>query len=174
MIGFIGVAATVFIATVLVFASTKPDIFKVQRMATIKAAPETLFALINDLRSHLQWSPFEKDPAIKRNFSGAEAGPGSVYSWEGNRQVGAGRIEITDASEPSSVTMQLQMYRPFKADNLVEFAIKPNGAGTDVSWTMSGRQPFMAKIVATLVNCDKMVGKEFEAGLAKLKALAEG
>jgi uncharacterized protein YndB with AHSA1/START domain len=163
----------VAMAAILVVAATKPDTFRIQRAATIKAPPEKIFPLINDLHRHLSWSPFEKDPAMKRSFNGAEIGKGQVYAWDGNRQVGAGRIEITEALPPSKVAMKLDMLRPLKASNDVEFTLVPNGDSTVVTWAMRGRQPYMAKLMSTLINCDKMVGGQFEQGLAKLKTVAE-
>jgi hypothetical protein len=135
--------------------------------------PEKLFPFLNDLRSHLAWSPFEKDPAMKRKLSGAESGMGSVYEWEGNKQVGAGRIEITESQPNARVAMKLDMYRPFQAHNIVEFTLTPKGGSTELTWAMHGPQPFMAKLVGLFMDCDKMVGGEFETGLAKLKTLAE-
>ena len=114
---------------------------------------------------------------MKRTHSGAARGKGAVYEWEGNRQVGAGRIAIID-STPSKVTMALDMLKPFEAHNVVEFTLEPKGGSTNVTstkvtWAMRGRQPYMAKLMSTFINCDKMVGSQFEEGLGKLKALAE-
>jgi uncharacterized protein YndB with AHSA1/START domain len=173
MVATIIIAIAVLISVVLIIAVAKPDTFRVQRSAAIAAPPEKIFPLINDLRSHLSWSPFEKDPAMKRKMSGAESGKGSVYEWEGNNKVGAGRIEILDTSAPSKVTMALHMLKPFEAHNTVEFTIEPNGSATNVTWLMYGRQPFMAKLMSTFIDCDNMVGREFETGLASLKTLAE-
>ena len=173
MISAILIVLALTIAVVLVVAAAKPDTFRVQRTASIKAAPEKIFPLISDLKSHLAWSPFEKDPAMKRTFTESSNGRGAVYEWDGNRKVGAGRIQVMTVSAPHLVTMELLMFRPFKAHNLVEFTVEPKGEASNVSWAMQGRQPFMAKVMSTLINCDKMVGREFETGLAKLKALAE-
>jgi uncharacterized protein YndB with AHSA1/START domain len=172
----ITVVLVIAVAIVALFgyAASKPNSFRVQRSASIAAPPEMIFPLLEDLRRHLEWSPFEKDPAIQRKLSGAETGKGSVYEWSGNKQVGAGRIEITEAAPNSHVAMKLDMYKPFQARNVVEFTLSPNGGGsTDVTWAMIGPQPFMAKFMSMFMDCDKMVGGEFETGLAKLKALAE-
>jgi polyketide cyclase/dehydrase/lipid transport protein len=174
----ISIVAVALLAAVLLFAATKPDTFRIQRQTTITAAAEKVFALIDDFNNHLLWSPFEKDPAMKRTLSGAARGTGSVYEWDGNNKVGAGRIEITGTSPPTkamagTVTLALDMLRPFKAHNNVEFTIEPRGESTIVSWAMEGRQPFIGKLMSLFINCDKMVGKEFEAGLANLKSLAE-
>jgi hypothetical protein len=163
----------VIVAAILVYAATKPDAFKIERQIVVAAPPEKVFPLVNDFHAHISWSPFEKDPAIKRAFSGAAQGKGSVYEWSGNREVGAGRISITDSSPPSKVTLLLEMFKPFKARNTVMFSLEPNGSGTNVRWSMQGAQPYLAKLVSTFVDCDKMVGRQFEEGLAKMKSLAE-
>ena len=168
----IAVVIAVAVVAVLVYAATKPDKFGVQRAASIGAPPEKIFPLIDDLHAHTSWSPFEKDPNMKRTHSGAARGKGAVYEWEGNRQVGAGRLAIIH-STPSKVTMALDMLKPFEAHNVVEFTLEPKGGSTNVTWAMRGRQRYMAKLMSTFINCDKMVGSQFEEGLGKLKALAE-
>jgi len=180
IVAMAAIAIVVALVAVLAYAASRPETFRIQRTATMKAPPERIFPFIDDLRAHTSWSPFEKDPAMKRAHSGAARGKGAVYEWEGNRQVGAGRIAITD-STPAKITMTLDMLRPFEAHNVVEFALEPNGdakavgadIATNVSWAMQGRQPYMAKLFGTFVNCDRMVGRQFEEGLGKLKALVE-
>ena len=172
IIAIVAIIIAVAIVAVLAYAATRPDAFQVQRTASIKAPPERIFPLIDDLHAHTTWSPFEKDPNMKRTHSGAPRGKGAIYDWEGNSQVGSGRIAITD-STPSKVTMALDMFRPFKAHNIVEFTLQPKEGWTNVTWAMHGRQPYMAKLMSTFINCDKMVGKQFEEGLGKMKALAE-
>jgi uncharacterized protein YndB with AHSA1/START domain len=171
----IAILLAIAIAAALVYAATAPDLFVISRSALIAAPAERIFPLINDLHAHAQWSPFEKDPNMKRVHSGAAAGKGAIYEWDGNRQVGAGRIAITDSLPPSRVALALDMSRPFEAHNKVDFVLEQDGgASTRVTWAMQGRQPFMAKLMSLFINCDKMVGGEFERGLAKLKAIAEG
>jgi uncharacterized protein YndB with AHSA1/START domain len=175
----IAVLLAVAIAAALIYASTAPDLFVISRSALIAAPAERIFPLINDLHAQAQWSPFEKDPNMKRVHSGAPAGKGAIYEWDGNRQVGAGRIAITDSLPPSRVSLALDMTRPFEAHNKVDFVLEQAGAAatkamTKVTWAMQGRQPFMAKLMSLFINCDKMVGGEFERGLAKLKTIAEG
>ncbi len=167
------IAVAVAIAGVLAYAASKPDTFSVQRSTLIDAPPEQIFPLIDDLRAQSAWSPFEKDPNMKRTHSGPARGPGAVYAWDGNRQVGAGQIAITESQPPSKVVLALQMLRPFKADNVVEFTLDRTGAGTRVTWAMRGRSPFMAKVMGLFMNCDDMVGKQFDEGLVKLKTLVE-
>ncbi|HEY8005505.1 MAG TPA: SRPBCC family protein [Methylocella sp.] len=165
--GLITAAAGVF-----AYAAAKPDWFHVKRSAVINAPPEKIFPLINDLGLQAMWSPFEKDTNMRRNFSGPAQGKGAAYEWDGNREAGAGRIEIADSTPPSKVILNLHMRRPFKAKNTVEFTLAPEGKTTHVTWVMQGRQPYIAKLVSTFINCDKMVGKQFEEGLAKLSGIA--
>lgn len=172
--GVIALVLLVAIAVVLVLAAIKPDTFRVQRTASIKAPPEKIFPLINDFDNWGGWSPYEKkDPAMKRTRSGAANGKGAVYEWDGDKNVGKGRIEIADTSPPSKVKLTLDFARPFEAHNLVEFTLEPKGQSTSVTWAMHGPVPYMAKIAHVIFNMDRMVGQDFEAGLASLKALAE-
>jgi uncharacterized protein YndB with AHSA1/START domain len=173
MIATILIVAGILVAAVLVYAATKPNTFKIHRALLIDAPPERIFPMIDDLHAQSAWSPFEKDPAMKRTHSGAPRGKGAVYEWDGNRQVGAGRIAIIDSVPPSKVALLLDMVRPFKAHNIVEFTLERSGPGTNVTWSMQGRQPYMAKVMTLFMDCDKMVGSQFEEGLAKLKQLVE-
>jgi uncharacterized protein YndB with AHSA1/START domain len=159
---------------VLAVAATKPDTFRVVRSTAIKAPPEKIFPLINDFRQWSAWSPYEhKDPAMKKIYSGAAIGRGAVYEWNGDKNVGSGRITITDAVPPSKVMIDLDMITPFAASNKVEFTLVPNGGSTAVTWEMEGGVPYFAKIIHVFLDMDQMVGKDFEAGLANLKASAE-
>jgi hypothetical protein len=174
MIKTLAIGVVVLIAALLLFAATRPDTFRVQRAASIKARPEKIFALINDLHGWDAWSPYEKkDPAMKRAYSGAAQGKGAAYAWEGNKEVGTGRIEITESSPPSRVTMALDMIKPIKAHNTVEFTVEPQGGSTSVIWAMNGNMPYISKILSVFLNMDRMVGRDFEAGLASLKAAVE-
>lgn len=164
----------VLVAALLAYAATKPDTFHVQRSTNIKAPPEKIFALIEDLHSWSGWSSWEKmDPAIKRTYSGSANGKGAVYAWEGNNKVGEGRMEITDTSPPSKVTIKLDFIKPFEGHNIAEFLLDPKGDSTNVTWAIHGPTPYMAKVMHVFFNMDKMIGKEFEAGLANLKTIAE-
>ena len=174
MFKIIAVVVVVLLVALLVYAATKPDTFRVQRSASINAPPETIFALINDYHRWGSWSPYEKlDPAMRRTYSGALNGKGSVYEWEGNSKAGKGRMEITDTAPPSKVVINLDFVKPFEAHNIVEFTLEPTGDSTNVAWAMHGRTPYLGKIVHVFFNMDKMVGKDFETGLANLKAVAE-
>jgi uncharacterized protein YndB with AHSA1/START domain len=164
----------VLIALLLVFAATKPDTFRVQRATNIDAPPEKIFSLVNDLRSHGLWSPWEKkDPAMKRTYSGAADGPGAVYEWDGNNNIGKGRMEITQTTPPSRVTFKLDFIRPFEGHNIAEFTLDARGESTDVTWAMHGPNRYLSKVMSLFLNIDRMIGKEFEAGLANLKLLTE-
>lgn len=168
------IAVVVLIAGILIFAATKPDTFRVQRAAGIKAPPEKVFALINDFKRWDAWSPWEKkDPAMKRTFGAATSGKGAVYAWEGNKDVGQGRMEIAESVPPSMIRIKLDFAEPFEAHNLVEFTLEARGDATNVTWSMQGDTPYFAKVIHVFINMDSMVGKDFEAGLASLKAIAE-
>jgi hypothetical protein len=177
MVSTVALLVAILVAVVgvlLAHVATRPNNFRVTRATRIKAPPEKIFAVVNDLRSFTAWSPYEnKDPAMTRNFSGAAQGKGAVYAFDGNNQIGAGRLEITESSRPSKVAMTLDFFRPFKAHNVVEFTLEPQGDMTNVTWDMHGPVPIMAKIMHVIFNMDRMIGKDFETGLANLKALAE-
>lgn len=167
------VAIVVFIVAVLILASNKPDTFRVQRQATIQAPPEKIFPLINDYKQWTAWSPWEKkDAAMKRSFSGPATGKGSAYAWE-SKEVGTGDMLITESVPSSLVKIDLNFTKPFEAHNKVVFSIQPQVGGSVVSWDMSGPAPLMARVMHVFFNMDKMVGKDFEDGLAAMKAAAE-
>jgi len=162
------------IIILLVIAANKPDAFRIQRSATINAAPDKVFPLINDFHNWPAWSPWEKlDPALKRTHSGVPSGKGAIYEWEGNKKVGQGRMEITESAPPSRIIIKLDFIKPFSANNTTEFTLAGQGGSTNVSWAMTGKQPFMFKVMSIFMSMDKMVGKDFEAGLASMKAIAE-
>ena len=168
------IAVVVLIAGVLAFAATRPDDFTVRRSIAIKAEPAKIYPLLVDFGRWPAWSPWEKlDPAMKRTLSGATSGKGAVYAWDGSSKVGAGRIEIRDAA-PSRVVIQLDFLKPFEAHNIADFTLAPGADSmTDVTWQMRGPAPFVSKLMGVFVDMDKMIGKDFEAGLANLKAVAE-
>src|SRR5262249_53246168 len=171
---YVAIALALIVAALLAYAATKPDTFRVQRSTGINAPAERIFPLISNLKSMNTWNPFvEPDPAIKIAYSGPDSGRGAAHTWSGNSKVGEGRIEVTDATPSSRVAMRLDMHKPMKAHNAVEFTLQPNGSATMVTWAMSGRRPFMVKLMSVFIDCDGMVGKEFEKGLGKLKAIAE-
>lgn len=165
----------VLLLLVLLFqASRQPDHFKVERQLRIQASPETLFALIQDLRQFNRWNPYEKkDPQIQGQYSAQTAGPGARYAWQ-SKEVGEGSLEITELQAPHRVAMRLDFIKPFEAHNQAEFRIEalPGGA-SQVSWSMTGPSPFVSKLMGVIFNMDRMIGRDFEAGLHDLKALAE-
>ena len=170
----IAVVVAVIVAGILLYATTRPDSFTVKRSAAIKAPPERLFALINDLHGWAAWSPYEKkDPGMKRTFSGAAQGKGAVYEWDGNKNVGTGRMEILEATPPSKIVIKLDFLKPFEGHNTAEFTIEPKGDNTTVTWAMYGPSSFIFKVMGVFMDMDKMIGNDFAAGLANLKALAE-
>ena len=174
MFKIIGIIVALAIVAVLIFAATKPDIFRLQRSATIKAPPEKIFALINDFNRWGAWSPWEKkDPAMKRTFGTTTSGMGAKYAWEGNKEVGQGSMEITESVPSSRIAIKLDFLKPFEANNTVDFTLEPNGDATVVTWRMQGPTPYFAKIIHVFMDMDKMVGKDFEAGLSDLKTAAE-
>jgi hypothetical protein len=167
------IVVVVLALAVVGFAMTKPDSYRVQRTTNVKAPPEKIFPLINDFHSWGSWSPWEKlDPTMKRTHSGAESGKGAVYEWDGNRKIGKGRMEITDAS-PSKITIKLDFLRPIEGHNIAEFTLEPQGDSTNVTWAMYGPAPFISKVIQVFFSMDSMVGKEFDTGLANLKSIAE-
>lgn len=169
----VAVLVVLLVAT-LVVASTKPNSFRVQRTLAIKAPPEKLFELIENYQTWGEWSPYEKiDPDMKRTYSGPVAGKGAVYEWDGDSNIGAGRMEILEATPSKRIEIQFEMSRPMACLNSIEFLIEPQGESTNVTWAMAGPNSFMGKIVQTFISMDKMVGKQQEEGLANLKALAE-
>lgn len=174
MFKIIAIAIVVLIAGLLAYAATRPDTFRVERTVSIQAPPEKIFPLINDFHSWGSWSPYEKlDPTMKKTYSGAESGQGAVYEWAGNNKAGSGRMEIVETMPPSQVQIKLDFSKPFEAHNTTEFTLEPQGNATNVTWAMHGPSPFMTKVMSIFMSMDSLVGKDFETGLANLKALAE-
>ena len=170
----IAIVVVVVIAGVLAFAATRPDAFRVERSVSIKAGPDKIFPYLDDFNRWAAWSPWEKlDPSMKRSFSGAASGKGAAYAWEGNSKVGAGRMEITDATAPTRLLIKLDFIRPFEGHNTAEYTLEPAGDTTKVTWAMFGPAPYISKLMGVFVSMDSMIGKDFEAGLANLKAAAE-
>ena len=172
----IGAIVVVVIAGILIYAATKPDSFRVQRVVLINAPPDKVFPLINDLKAWPVWSPYEKkDPAMKRTYGAVTAGKGATYAWEGNKDVGQGSMEILE-STPQKIVIKLDFLKPFEAHNMAEFLLAPRSAATggttDVTWAIYGPSPYMSKVVSTFMDLDKMIGRDFEQGLADLKAAA--
>jgi uncharacterized protein YndB with AHSA1/START domain len=161
------------IAALIVRAARQPDTFRIQRTATINASPDRIFPLLNDFRNWKSWSPWEKlDPTMKRTHSGPSSGRGAIYEWAGNRKAGRGRMEITESVPHIKMTIKLDFYKPFEAHNTTQFTLTPSGDATNISWSMFGSSPFMMRLM--VFDLDRMVGRDYEKGLASLKTVVEG
>jgi Polyketide cyclase / dehydrase and lipid transport len=168
-------AILVVLAAALVYAATRPDTFRIERSVSIDVAPEVIFSNINEFKRWGEWSPWDKiDPALQRTYSGAAKGKGAVYAWVGNSQVGAGRMEIVEATPFTVIQIKIDFTAPFKASNTIDFTLTKRGDITDVSWAMSGPQPFVSKVMGLVFNMDKVVGGQFATGLSQLKQVSEG
>jgi uncharacterized protein YndB with AHSA1/START domain len=165
--------AVVFVI-VLVLAAFQPADFRIVRSTVINAPAAAVFPRVNDLHRFQEWSPWAKlDPGMKSTFAGPPAGSGAVSAWDGNKKVGAGRMTITESQAPELIRMRLEFLRPFKATNLVEFVFRDADNGAAVEWAMTGRNNFGSRIFCLFMNMDRLVGRDFEKGLAQLKALCE-
>ena len=152
----------------------RPSELRVTRRATIAAPPAAVFAQVNDFHRWEAWSPWAKrDPQMKATYGGALAGTGAVYAWAGNREVGEGRMTITESRPHELIRIRLEFMKPFAATNTAEFTFAPTGAGTAVTWTMTGRNGFIGKAIGLVMNMDRMIGGDFETGLAGIKQQAE-
>ncbi len=155
-------------------AGNSADTYTVRRSTTIAAPPERVYGLVADFHRWTAWSPWEDiDPDMRRDHSGPDSGVGATYAWSGNRKAGQGRMTITEATEPSTVRIDLLFEKPFKAHNETVFDIEPDGAGSAVTWTMTGRKTLMTKLMGIVKSMDAMVGPDFEKGLARLRTAAE-
>ena len=174
IIAIIAAVLAVAIVVILIMAATKPDTFSVERAISVRASPEKIFPLINDFHQWVSWSPYEnKDPGMKRSYDGAASGKGAIYGWDGNKNVGSGRMEILETSAPSKILIKLDFFKPFEGHNTAEFSMLPQGDATRLNWAMRGPAPFMSKLMQVFINLDHMIGKDFEVGLANLKKLTE-
>lgn len=173
MLKTIGVLAGLVVIAVLFVAATKPPTFHVERSTTIAAAPEKINPLVNDFHNWDRWSPWANlDPKVRVKYSGAPAGQGAVYEWDGNSKVGKGRMEIV-AVQPTQTSIKLDFLKPFESHNQSNFILQPQGTITLVTWTMDGPNTYTGKLMSIFVSMDKMIGGDFERGLGKLKAEAE-
>lgn len=162
------------VAKVLLYAANRPDTFRIQQPVKIAAPPDKIFPLINDFHNWHAWSPWEqKDPAMKKTHSGASQGRGAVLEWDGNKDVGTGRMEALESIPSSKIVIKLDFLKPFEAHNTAEFTVSSAGNVSDVTWAMYGAQPYLMKVMGLFCSMDRMVGKDFETGLANLKQLAE-
>jgi hypothetical protein len=168
----IGLAIVVVLLVIII--ALQPSTYRVERSATMNAPAPVVFAQVNDFHNWNAWSPWAKlDPAMKQTFEGAPAGTGAIYSWTGNKEVGEGRMTITESHPSDLVKIKLEFIKPFAANSDTVFTFKPEGNQTRVTWTMNGDNNFIAKAFHLFVNIDKMVGGDFEKGLAQMKSVAE-
>lgn len=168
------VAVAGVVAIALLSATRRPDTFLVQREAVMNAAPERVFAEVDDLHRWMQWSPWTKlDPACRYTYAGPEHGVGSSVAWEGNKKAGAGKMTIVESLPGALVNIRLEFLKPFAATNEAVFSFAAEGAATRVRWTMTGKNNFFFKLMHAVMNMDKMVGPDFERGLGQLKAVVE-
>ena len=162
------------VALLLLFATTQPDAFRVERSIDIKAEPAKVYALLNDFHAFGSWSPWEKlDPKMKVSHSGKQSGPGAIYTWEGNDDVGAGRMEILQSEPNARVIVKLDFLKPFEGHNTSEYTLTSTAGSTKVTWAMYGPSPYVSKLMGVFVSMDSMIGKDFELGLSNLKVQAE-
>ena len=174
MLKFILIGLAVIIVALAVVVAMQPDDFRVTRSTTMSAPAAVAFAQVNDLHKWEAWNPWQKkDPAMKMTYSGPPAGPGASYSWAGNNEVGEGRMTITESRPGELVRLKLEFMKPFAATNSADFTFKPEGDKTAVTWSMEGKNNFLAKALHLVMNMDKMVGGEFAKGLADMKVAAE-
>lgn len=174
MIKSIAIVLALLIAAILIYAATKPDSFRLERSTHIKAPPEKIFVLIDDFKQWEAWSPWEKiDPALKRTYSGAASGVGAIYEWNGNKDIGQGRMEIIESTPPAKVSLKLDFVTPFEAHNFVDFSLSAEGDSTTVTQAMYGPSPYISKLMTIFFSMEKMVGDRYEEGLDNLKTLAE-
>ena len=167
------IALVIFIFPVV--AALQPDSFIITRSQLIDAPPETVFTHVNDLTKWHDWSPWAKiDPNAKETFSGPQEGAGAVMQWEGNIEVGSGRMTIVTSVPAQLVRFRLAFFKPLRAIHTAEFTFKKQGTQTLVTWSMSGRNDFVGKAMGLIFNCEKMVGGQFEKGLLSLQAISEG
>jgi hypothetical protein len=168
------IALAVIVIVFVVIVALQPSEFRVARSATVSAPPPVVFAQVNDFHKWEAWNPWGKiDPAMKQTYEGAPAGTGAIYTWTGDNEVGEGRMTITESRPSDLIRIQLEFFKPFRATNTAEFAFKPEGNQTAVTWSMTGRKNFIAKAVHLFMNMDKMIGGQFEKGLAQMKSVVE-
>ena len=173
-LAILGIVVVVAIAAVLIYASTRPDTFRVERSLAMNAPPDKIFPYLTGLKRWQEWSPYEgRDPVMKRTYSGPESGKGAAYEWDGDKNVGKGRMEVLDATAPSKVVIKLDFIKPFEGHNTAELTLQPKDGQTVVTWAMYGPSPFMSKLIGTFMNFDDMIGRDFAAGLVKLKTIVE-
>jgi uncharacterized protein YndB with AHSA1/START domain len=174
MLKTILIALAVIVIVLVVVVVMQPSEFRVARSTTISAPPTAVFAQVNDFHKWEAWNPWGKiDPAVKQTYEGAPAGTGAIYRWSGNKEVGEGRMTITESRPSDLIRIQLEFFKPFAGNSIAELTFKPEGNQTAVTWSMTGTNNFMAKAIHLFINMDKMIGGQFEKGLADMKSVVE-
>ena len=174
MLNIILITLAVIVIVLLVIVALQPSNFRVARSTTISGPAPAVFAQVNDFHKWEAWNPWGKiDPAMKQAYEGAPAGVGAIYIWVGNKEVGEGRMTITESHPSDLIRIRLEFFKPFAATNTAEFTFKPAGNQTAVTWSMTGEKNFMAKTIHLFMNMDKMIGGQFETGLAAMKSIVE-
>jgi uncharacterized protein YndB with AHSA1/START domain len=167
-------AIAIVIILLIIFIAMQPGSFRIARSILISAPPQTVFNQITDFHKWDAWSPWLKmDPNVKQTYEGPSSGPGATYSWSGNKKIGAGRMTITDTQTPDLIRIKLEFFQPFAATNDTEFTFKPEANQTNLTWAMTGQRPFMMKAFGLIMNMDKLVGNDFQKGLASIKQISE-
>ncbi len=175
MLKLVFIVVMLGVAGLLFVVARRPDRFRIERSIRIAAPREKLFAYVADLHNFDAWSPWSAlDPAMRKTHSGAAGGVGAAYEWQGNNKVGHGRMEILEAVAPERVLIKLDFLKPFEAHNMAEYLLAGSGGQTEFTWAMYGPNNFMSKVMGLFFSMDKMVGAQFEQGLASLKARMEG
>ncbi len=173
MLKKIALLLVVLLAALLLVAATRPNSFSVERRVVIQAPADKIQPMIADFHRWADWSPWERiDPAMKRTFGGSPSGVGATYGWQGNKEVGSGHMEVRSAA-PEKVSIQLDFIEPFEGHNTTDFVLSPKDGGTEVRWVMSGPANYLTKLMGVFFSMDSMIGKDFEKGLAQMKAVAE-
>lgn len=174
MLTVVVIVVVALVAALLFYAASRPDVFHIHRYTMISAPPEKIYPLVQDLHQWTRWSPWEgvEGDDLQRRYSGANAGEGAVYDWEG-KKTGVGRMEVMRTNPPGELKIKVDFMKPMKASNDVEFMFEPDGGQTRADWTMKGEHNFMGKLMSVFMNMDRLVGKDFEKGLANLKREAE-
>ena len=174
MLKIVSIGLLAAVVVLLVVIALQPSTFRVERSATIDAPSSAVFAQVNDFHKWEAWNPWAKiDPAMKQTYEGAPTGPGAVYSWAGNSEVGVGRMTIVDSRPSDLIRVKLEFFKPMAGTSTAEFTFKPEGDQTAVTWSMVGQNNFIGKAMCLVVNMDRMIGGQFEKGLAQMKAAAE-
>ena len=168
------IAVAVIIIVLVVIVALQPNDYRVARSTTISALPPEVFAQVNDFHKWAAWNPWGKiDPAMKQTYEGAPTGTGAIYTWIGNKEVGEGRMTIIESRPSDLIRIKMEFFKPFAGISTAEFTFKPEGKQTAVRWSMSGDKNFMAKAIHLFMNMDKMIGGQFEKGLAEMKSIVE-